>query len=37
MSEPPDRLKSCLIFAIMIAFALLTLIGEGLLDLIFTP
>lgn len=35
MSEPPDRLKSCLAFAMMIAFALLTLIGEGLIDMIF--
>lgn len=35
MSEPPDRMKSCLIFAIMIAFALLTIIGEGLIDMIW--
>lgn len=35
MSEPPDRLKSCLAIAIMIALALLTIVGDGLIDMIF--
>lgn len=35
MSEPHDRLKSRLAFAFMCLMALLTIIGEGLIDMIW--